>query len=96
MANVPSSEHGPYLTPEEQRRSDDYDWALRDPEVQATYRGQVVAVYLKRVLGAGKDHTAAVRAARKHPDCAEQYNVLAKVYIEGTPLVFEPRRGAQP
>jgi hypothetical protein len=91
VSTVPTSGHGPYLTPEEQQQSDDYDWALRDAEVQAKYRGMVVAVYKKEVLGAGKTHGEATQAAMARPDCPAKH-LLAKVYIEGTPLGGPTRR----
>lgn len=94
MSSIPTSDHGPYLTPEEQRLSDDYDWALRDAEVQATYRGLVVAVYKKQVLGAGKDHGEATQAALARPDCPSK-RYLAKVYITGTPPGGELKQGKQ-
>lgn len=95
MSSVLTSNHGPHLTPDEQQQSDDYDWALRDPEVHAKYRGLVVAVHKKQVLGAGQDHVAASAAALARPDCPPKH-LLARVYISGTPLGGDLANGRQP
>src|SRR2546421_12209189 len=59
----------PYLTEEEQRKNDDYEWALHDPEVQRKYAGKIVVVYQKKVLGAGKTYDAAWAAAQRRRNC---------------------------
>jgi hypothetical protein len=72
--------HPPYLTEEEKRIDEDYEWALHDPEVRRQYGGQVVAVYQKRVWGAGRDHGVASRSALATPGCPER-RFLALVVV---------------
>ena len=69
---------------------EDYDWCLRDPEVQVTYAGQVVAVHRKKVWGAGKTHGEATQAALAQPGCPPR-ECLAKVVIEGWTLPSSDR-----
>lgn len=58
-----------YLTEEEKRVNDDYEWCLHDPEVRRQYGEQVVAAYQRRIWGAGANHSAAVNAALQQPGC---------------------------
>lgn len=58
-----------YLTEEEKKMNEDYEWCLNDPDVRRQYGGQVVVAHQRRIWGAGKDHGAAWDAAQKHPDC---------------------------
>ena len=69
----------PYLTHEEQRKQDDYEWALHDTETQRKYGGKVVVVYQKRILGAGKTHRTAWAAAQRRRDCPQRYEVAMPV-----------------
>jgi hypothetical protein len=73
------------FTEREKQIDEDYDWALRDPEVHRLYRGQVVAVHKKTVWGAGDTHGEAIQDALRQPGCPPREE-LAKVYIEGEPL----------
>jgi hypothetical protein len=50
-------------------QADDYEWALRDPEVRRRYDGKVVAVHRRKVWGAGRTYDAAWEAACRQPDC---------------------------
>jgi hypothetical protein len=43
------------LTPQEQRAADDETWALKDAEVQATYRGQFVVPFERKIVAHGPD-----------------------------------------
>jgi hypothetical protein len=58
-----------YLTEEEKKMNEDYEWCLNDPDVRRQYRGQVVAAHQRRIWGAGRDLGAALDAALKQPDC---------------------------
>jgi hypothetical protein len=62
-ASVTEPAFPPYLTADEQRKNDDYEWALGDLEVRRKHGGKVVAVHRKKVLGAGKSYQAAWAAA---------------------------------
>jgi hypothetical protein len=57
------------LPPELPAEADDYDWAMEDPQVRQTYGGLVVAVWRRKVWGAGRNHRAALEQAQKTPDC---------------------------
>jgi hypothetical protein len=45
------------ITLEERQIDEDEDWALQDPEVQATYQGEFVVPYLRKIVVHG--HNAA-------------------------------------
>jgi hypothetical protein len=79
----PPNQNG--LNVREQRIHDDYDWCLRDPEVQRKYAGKVVAVHCRKVWGSGRTHAEATNAALKQTGCPPRED-LAKVFIEGQPL----------
>ena len=81
---VNTSHFPPYFTESELRQRAAYDWCLRDPAVQGQYAGQVVAATEGRVLGAGKNHGEALRAALQHPSCPPREEI-ALVYIEANP-----------
>jgi hypothetical protein len=55
------------MTELEQRKTEDFQWALHSPEVQENpeYFGKLVVVYNKRVLAAGLDRQALVEEAAK-------------------------------
>lgn len=76
----------PHLDERERQVLDDYEWALRDEEVQKKYAGRFVAVYKRRVWGVGDTHGEAYRAALGEPGAPPGREFFAKVYIEGTPL----------
>jgi hypothetical protein len=86
---VDTSHLSPYLTESELRQNAAYEWCLRDPEVQRQYAKQVVAASDGRILGAGKTHGQALRAALQSPGCPPQEEI-ALVYIEGYPLPPKP------
>ena len=69
----------PRLTDEEQRKCDDYEWALHDLAVQRKYAGKIVVVYHKKVLGAGKTFQSAWAAARRRRNCPEKRQVAMPV-----------------
>jgi hypothetical protein len=55
---------------ERERQIDaDYAWCLTDSAVQQSHGGQVVAVHERRIWGAGKNHAAAWKAARRERGC---------------------------
>jgi hypothetical protein len=64
-----------HLSEEEQRKQDDYEWALHDPAVRARYGGKIVVVYRKKVLGAGKSYESAWAAAQRRRDCPAKQEV---------------------
>ncbi|HEV8058234.1 MAG TPA: hypothetical protein VGP68_00045 [Gemmataceae bacterium] len=70
----------------EQQLRDDYEWVLHDATVQQKYAGKVVIVHRHRILGAGSDHLAAMAEAKLNADCPP-ISDLAKVFVEGCPLV---------
>jgi hypothetical protein len=65
----------PRLSEDEQRKQDDYEWALHDPEVCARYGGRTVVVYRKKILGAGKSYKSAWAAAQRRRDCPAKHEV---------------------
>lgn len=69
MVSEPSCSLPCYLTEEEKKINEDYEWCLNDPEVRRKYGGQVVVAHQRRIWGAGKDHGAAWDAAIQQPDC---------------------------
>jgi len=69
----------PYLTEEEQRKNEDYEWALHDPQVQKKYAGKIVVVYRKKILGVGKTYAAAWAAAQRRKDCPPKPLVVTPV-----------------
>jgi len=69
----------PYLSEEERRKHDDYEWALHDPGVRARYAGKVVVVYRKKVLGAGKSYKVAWAAALRRRGCPAKQEVAMPV-----------------
>jgi hypothetical protein len=75
-----------YLTREEIQINDDYEWALHDPEVRRQYGNQVVAVYQRRIWGAGANHAAAVDAALQQPGCPPRYFLALPVVPPLVPL----------
>ena len=77
-----------YLTEEEKKINEDYEWCLNDPDIQRQYGGQVVVAHQRRIWGAGKDHSAAWNAALQHPDCPHP-RVCAFVVVP----YFDPRLG---
>jgi phosphatidate phosphatase APP1 len=52
----------------EQQMSDDLQWGLTAPEVQQ-HPGQLVAVYIRRVVGVGTERMALVRQAAQEEQC---------------------------
>jgi hypothetical protein len=69
-----------HLTPDELRKNDDYEWALRDLELRKKYGGRVVVVHQKRVLGAGRSYQAAWAAAQRRRNCPAKHE-LAMVVV---------------
>ena len=48
---------------------EDYEWASTDLQVQREFVGRVVAVFDRKVLGAGRTSEEAIAQALQHPDC---------------------------
>jgi hypothetical protein len=67
------------LSDEEQRKCDDYDWAVHDTEVQRKYAGKIVVVFQRKVLGAGNSFRTAWAAARRRRNCPEKHEVAMPV-----------------
>src|SRR5262245_18870743 len=78
---VDTSHFPPYFTEKELQFRADYDWCLRDPDIQQRYAGQVVAASHGRILGSGKNHVEALQAAQRSPGCPPR-DEIALVYIE--------------
>jgi hypothetical protein len=47
-----------------QRQQADYFWCMAQLEIRERYRGQVVVLHQRRVLGSGADHVEALADAR--------------------------------
>ncbi len=69
----------PYLTADEQRKNDDFEWALHDPELRKKYGGKVVAVYRRKVFGVGNNYQTAWTAAQRRRDCPAKTEVALVV-----------------
>jgi hypothetical protein len=69
----------PYLTADELRKNDDYEWALADLDLREKYGGRVVAVHHKKVLGVGKNYQAAWAAAQRRRNCPAKREVAMVV-----------------
>lgn len=76
-----------YLTEEEKKMNEDYEWAINDPEVRRQYGNQVVAVYQRRIWGAGPNHRVALEMALGQPDAPPRYYFALPVV---PPLVPSP------
>jgi hypothetical protein len=69
----------PRLSEEEQRKCDDYEWALHDLSIQRKYAGKIVVVYHRKILGAGKTFQSAWSAAQRRRNCPEKHQVAMPV-----------------
>jgi hypothetical protein len=74
----------PQLDTREQRIHADYEWVLRDADVQRQYAGQVVAVYNRTIWGHAPTHLAALENALSRPGCPAA-GELVTVPVEGQP-----------
>jgi len=73
------------LDARERQIHEDYEWCLRSPDVQHAYRGKVVVVHRRQILGAGDDHAAALAAALSAPSCPSRDQLAFVVVPEGPP-----------
>jgi hypothetical protein len=78
-AKVEGPSFPPYLTADELRKNEDFEWALHDPEVRRKYGGKIVAVHQKKVLGSGKTYRTAWAAAQRRRDCPAKQEVALVV-----------------
>ncbi|SRR5579884_2217533 len=83
-----------YLTEEEKKMNEDYEWCLNDPDVRRQYGNQVVVAHQRRIWGAGKDHLAAWDDAQKHPDCPHRQMCVFVVVPCLAPASLDPSAGA--
>ncbi len=69
------------MTELEQRMTDDFDWAMRAPEVQQNpeHYGNLVVVYNKRVLAFGRDRMDMVQQAAEQVGVPWQHLVVVLV-----------------
>jgi hypothetical protein len=74
-ASATESAFPPYLTADEQRKNDDYEWALCDLELRQKHGGKIVVVHQKRVLGVGRSFQAAWAAAQRRRNCPAKHEV---------------------
>lgn len=74
-----------YLTEHEKQVNDEYEWAINDPEVRRQYGGQVVAVYQRRIWGAGPNHSVALDTALQQPGAPPRYFFALPVVPHGIP-----------
>lgn len=78
-----------YLTEEEKKMNEDYEWCLHDPDVRRQYGGQVVVAHQRRIWGAGPDHGAAWDAAIEHSDCPHRRACVFVVVPCLVPISFD-------
>jgi len=76
-----------YLTDEEKKMNEDYEWCLNDPDVRRQYGGQVVAAHQRRIWGAGANHLDALDAALQEPGCPHRKYL---VFVVVPPLIPVP------
>ena len=69
----------PYLTRDEQRKHDDYEWALHDLELRKKFGGKIVVVHRMKVLGVGRSYQAAWVAAQRRRNCPAKHEVAMVV-----------------
>jgi hypothetical protein len=74
-----------WLSADEQRKCDDYEWALHDTEVQRKYAGKIVVVFHRKILGTGSTFRSAWAAARRRRDCPEKHEVAMPVVSHTAP-----------
>jgi hypothetical protein len=65
-----------YLTEQEKKMNEDYEWCLHDAEVRRQYGEQVVAVYQRHIWGAGANHRDALNAALQQPGCPPRKTLI--------------------
>jgi hypothetical protein len=56
--------------------ADARDWALNDPEVQKKYSGYLVLVHQRKVWGAGRSYSAALKQALQQPGCPPERELV--------------------
>lgn len=72
------------MTDHERQLIEDQQWAQSDPHVQQQYAGQVVVVYQKRVVGAGRNLREALDDARaREGERCPPRESLAIAVVEG-------------
>jgi hypothetical protein len=86
----------PYLAADEQRKNDDFEWALHDLELRQKYGGKIVAVHRKRVLGVGKTYQAAWAAAQRRRNCPAKKDVAMVVVPGRRHFVSGPKVRGEP
>ena len=79
----------PYLTEAEQRKNADFQWAMRDAEIQRKYAGKIVVVYQKKILGVGKTCRTAWARAQRRGDCPAKQEVAMPVVPYPNPTADE-------
>lgn len=80
-------------SPDARRMMEDYDWAMRDSDINRTYAGRIVAVFDRRVFGAGVTRDASLNDALLHPECPPKAGQrMAFVPISGTCPVYSKER----
>jgi hypothetical protein len=69
--SVPAATEGQFsaLNAQELQIREDYEWCLHDPVVRRKYGGKVVVAHRGVILGVGRNHTEAWRAAKRNPAC---------------------------
>jgi hypothetical protein len=70
----------PYFDEREKRINADHTWCETDEAVRKKYGGKIVAVYNRKIFGAGKHHGEAWDAAQRKRGCPPR-NQLAMVYV---------------
>jgi hypothetical protein len=90
MVSESSSSMPCYLTEEEKKMNEDYEWCLNDPDVRRQYGGQVVAAHQRRIWGVGANHLDALDAALQEPGCPHRKNLVFVVVPPLLPVASYP------
>ena len=67
------------LTDQEKQAQDDYNWCLRDPDIQKSFGGKVVVAFKHKIWGAGNSHAEAWAHACQDPSFPAKENIAIVV-----------------
>jgi len=77
--------HPSTLTESERQLWQDHEWVYHDPDIQRTHAGSVVAVSRRTILGVGRTHLEALKAALARPDSPPRQEIVT-VAVEGSAI----------
>jgi hypothetical protein len=69
----------PYLDEREHRINADHEWCANNPMVRLKYKGKIVAVHNRTILGVGKTYATAWAAAKRRRGCPPKHEVAMVV-----------------